>query len=130
MSPNRLTGFTIVVIEGHDDVRNALGGFLRQMGAHPVLAANRDEGLEAINHCLPDLILSDIQVDEIRDFQLLHQKRTPGSGKRGFVPVVVMTPLIYKGETMQIEKAGFSACLRKPFSPKLLMNTILRLTDC
>jgi len=128
MSPERLSPLTIVVLEPHDEARTALGAFLGRMGANPVLAATAGEGLDAINHCVPDLIMADIRMFELGDYQFLQKVRILTGEKKKFVPVVAMTPMIAKQQIARLHEIGFSGCLPKPFSPARLMETILKLT--
>jgi CheY-like chemotaxis protein len=129
MSPDCLSRLTIVVMETHDEARTSLGAFLSRMGANPVLAATADAGLEAINHCKPDLIMLDIRMFELSESQFLQKIRTLLGEKRKFVPVVAMTPMIGKHETERLHEIGLTACLPKPFSPARLRETILKLTS-
>ena len=128
MSPERLSRWTIVVLEPHDEARTSLGAFLGRMGANPVLAGTADEGLDAINHCVPDLIMADIRIFELGEYQFLQKIRILVAEKRRFVPVVAMTPMIGKHQIARLQETGFSACLPKPFSPPRLMETIQKLT--
>jgi CheY-like chemotaxis protein len=128
MSPDRLTSLTIVVIETHDDARYSLGAFLRRMGANPVLAACAREGLDAIIHCMPDLIIADIRMFEPGEYQFLQKIRMLAGEKRRFIPVVAMIPMIGKPEIEHLHEIGFSACLPKPFPPARLREMILQLT--
>ncbi|MBV8098783.1 MAG: response regulator [Verrucomicrobia bacterium] len=128
MSPERLSRLTIVLLEPHDEARTSLGAFLRRMGANPVLAATAGEGLDAINHCVPDLIIADIRMFELGEDQFLQKVRTLIAEKRKFIPVVAVTPMIGKQQIARLHEIGFSGCLPKPFSPGRLMETILKLT--
>jgi CheY-like chemotaxis protein len=129
MSPDCLTGLTIVVIEPHDEARWSLGAFLRRMGASPFLAATAGEGLDAITNCMPDLIMADIRMVEPGEYQFLQKIRILAGEKRRFVPVLAMIPMIGKREIERLHEIGFSACLPKPFSPARLRKTILKLTS-
>ena len=70
MSPSRINGLAIVVVEDHDDARRYLDLFLRQLGAKVIVAANSFEGLELIKHSPPDLVLSDIKMPGMDGFEL------------------------------------------------------------
>jgi len=129
MSPNRLSRLTIVVMETHDAARTSLGDFLSRMGSNPVLAATAGAGLEAIDHCKPDLIMVDLRMFELSESQFLQKIRILLGEKRKFVPVVAMTPMIGKHEIERLHEIGLNACLPKPFSPARLSEMILKLTS-
>ena len=78
MSPSRINGLAIVVVEDHDDARRYLDLFLRQLGAKVMVAANAFEGLELIKHSPPDLVLSDIKMPGMDGFELLDEIRALG----------------------------------------------------
>jgi chemosensory pili system protein ChpA (sensor histidine kinase/response regulator) len=127
MSPKYLFGRTILVIENHAKVRFSLGEFLSRQGANPILVADGTEGLRVVQESLPDLVVADLQgpkEDDLRLLNAIHRKSKNGMG----TPVIAMTPMISKQEVVEMQKAGFSTCLRKPFSPRRLLETISKLT--
>ena len=115
---------TIVVVEDHDDARRYIEIFLRQLGASVIGARNAIEGLEAIKTHRPTLVLSDIMMPAGDGFELLRQIRALESGGERVVPVVAMTALVSSADGQRILNAGFSAYLRKPFTPDKLLETI------
>jgi two-component system, chemotaxis family, chemotaxis protein CheY len=127
--PLYLLGRTILVIENHEKVRLSLGGFLSRQGAIPILAADRTEGLRAVRKCLPDLVVTDVQMPKEDDLRLLHTIQSLKSENDVDTPIIAMTPMISKEEVAQMQKAGFNTCLRKPFSPRRLLETISNLTN-
>jgi CheY-like chemotaxis protein len=129
MSRIYLFGRTILVIENHEKVRLSLGGLLSRQGATPILAADGTEGLRVVQKSLPDLVVADVRVPKEDDLRLLHTIQYLKSKNGMDTPVIAMTPMISKEEVVQMQKAGFSACLRKPFSPRRLLETISNLTS-
>jgi CheY-like chemotaxis protein len=114
---------TIVIVEDHSDTRVLLTDFLTQLGARVVQAGDAKEGLEAIDRCSPNVVLSDIWLPIRSGFELLRDIRNLASANR-HVPVVAMTAL---GGIVEQEKAiaaGFHGLLRKPFSPDQLLDLL------
>ena len=124
VSPNRLSNLTIVVVEDCDDARRYLGIFLGYLGANVVLARNAFEGLEAVKTSRPNLVLSDIKMPGRDGFELLRKIRALGMSAGGSVPIIAMSALVTHASARMLE-AGFQACLRKPFTPDKLVETIL-----
>ena len=122
MSDNRLSNFTIVVVEDHDDTRRSLGLFLGQLGATVVLARNAVEGVEAVKTSRPNLVLCDIKMPGRDGFDVLSEIRAIGPAAGGSVPVVAVSALVTHASARML---GFQACLAKPFTPDKLLETIL-----
>jgi CheY-like chemotaxis protein len=122
MSDNRLSNFTIVVVEDHDDTRRSLGLFLGQLGANVVLARNAVEGVEAVKTSRPNLVLCDIKMPGRDGFDVLSEIRAIGPAAGGSVPVVAVSALVTHASARML---GFQACLAKPFTPDKLLETIL-----
>ena len=122
MSPNRLSNFTIVVVDDHSDFRRYLGVFLGRLGANVAVAENAIEGLEAVKTYRPNLVLSDISMPGRDGVGLLIDIRALGPDAGGSVPVIAMTAFV---DRARILNAGFKAFLSKPFSPETLVETIL-----
>jgi CheY-like chemotaxis protein len=122
MSDNRLSNFTIVVVEDHDDTRRFLGNFLGQLGVNVVLARNAVEGVEAVKSSRPDLVLCDIKMPGRDGFDVLSEIRALGPAAGGSVPVIAMSALVTHASARML---GFQACLAKPFTPNKLVEAIL-----
>jgi CheY-like chemotaxis protein len=115
---------TILVVEDHDDARRYIEIFLRQLGANVIGARNAIEALEAVQTRRPNLVLSDIAMPGRDGFQLLCQIRALERVGERAVPIIAMSALVSPTEGHRILNAGFSAYLRKPFTPDKLLETI------
>jgi CheY-like chemotaxis protein len=124
MSRNRISHFTIVVVEDDDDTRRALAIFLGRLGANVVVASNAIEGIEAVKTSRPNLVLCDIKMPGRDGFEVLRNIRALGPAAGGSVPVIAMSALVTHGGTRMVD-SGFNASMPKPFTPDKLVETIL-----
>ena len=124
MPRESLADLTILVVEDHDDARRYIEIFLRQLGANVIGARNGVEGLEAIKIHRPTLVLSDIMMPGCDGFELLREIRALETGGERAVKVIAMTALVSPADRQRILNAGFTAYLRKPFTPDRLLETI------
>lgn len=113
----------ILIVEDHADIRRLIRMTL-EFESHEIHeAANADEGLLAVRHLHPDLLLLDIMMPGSMDGLDLCRlvKSDPALG----MPQVVL--LTARGQSQDIESgmnAGADAYLLKPFSPLKLIETI------
>jgi len=124
LSRNRISHFTIVVVEDDDDSRRALDIFFGRLGANVVGASNAIEGVEAVKTSRPNLVLCDIKMPGRDGFEVLGKIRALGPAAGGSVPVIAMSALVTHAGTRMLD-AGFNACLPKPFTSDKLVETIL-----
>jgi len=129
MSPQRLSGRTIIVVEDHDEARMAIGTFLDRLGATVVVAKDGLEGIEAVKSNHPHLVVTDLLMPGMDGFELLREIRALPPEAGGNTPVIAMTALDSRVERTRILNLGFRACLQKPFTAETLVETILCLLD-
>lgn len=124
MVPSRsLDHVTIVIVEDHPDTQTLLSDFLTRLGARVITAGDATTGLQEIQQCHPDVVLSDIGLPQKSGFELLKEIRRLDSEDRG-VPVIAMTALGGIVERQKATSAGFQQLLRKPFGPDELLGAI------
>jgi CheY-like chemotaxis protein len=128
MSPYRLSGRTIIVVEDHEDARMAMDILLNRLGATVVTAKDGFEGLEAVKNHHPSLVITDLQMPGMDGFELLREIRALGP-EGGNTPVIALTALDTRAERTRILNLGFQACLQKPFTVENLVEAMLSLLD-
>jgi CheY-like chemotaxis protein len=99
--------------------------FLGQLGAKVMVASNAFDDLELIKNSLPVLVLSDIKMPGMDEFELLDEIRALGTEAGGSVPIIAMSAFSSQTDRARIRYAYFRACLPKPFTPDKLVETIL-----
>ncbi|WET00981.1 ATP-binding protein [Flavobacterium sp. YJ01] len=117
---------TFIVVDDDINLLNLTCGVLRQE-QHQVLSfSNPAKALEAIQNTPFDFVITDIQMPGIDGFELLEKFREFPIYKNQ--PVIALT-----GRTdldMSVYKnAGFTTVVKKPYSPKILLETIQHILD-
>jgi len=129
MSPYRLSGRTIIVVEDHDDARLAMETLFDRMGATVVTAKDGVEGLEAVKKHHPNLVVTDLHMPRMDGFDLLREIRALPPDAGGNTPVIALTALDTRVERARILNLGFQACVQKPCTVENLVETMLSLLD-
>jgi len=114
---------TFVVLDDDINLLNLTSGVLRQEG-HNVLSFNSAfKVLEAIKSTSFDFVITDIQMPEMDGFAFLEKLKNSGNAAYKNQPVIALT-----GRTdldfSVYSKAGFTTVIKKPYSPKVLLETI------
>lgn len=114
---------TFVVIDDDINLLNLTSGVLRQE-KHTVLSFDRAaKALEAISATNFDFIITDIQMPEMDGFMFIEKLKNSNNTTFTNQPVIALT-----GRTdldfSVYTKAGFTTVIKKPYSPKVLLETI------
>ncbi|MFD1601247.1 ATP-binding protein [Flavobacterium artemisiae] len=119
---------TFIVVDDDINLLNLTSGVLKQEN-HQVLAfSNAVKALETIQNTAFDFVITDIQMPEIDGFMFLEQLKKSESIPYKNQPVIALTGRtdldisIYK-------EAGFTTVVQKPYSPKILLETIQHILD-
>lgn len=114
---------TFIVLDDDINLLNLTSGVLKQEG-HNVLSFNSaNKALEAIKSTSFDFVITDIQMPEMDGFAFLEKLKNTGNVTYKNQPVIALT-----GRTdldfSVYSKAGFTTVIQKPYSPKVLLETI------
>jgi CheY-like chemotaxis protein len=115
----------VLVVEDEPQLLQNISSILDLFGFTVLQATNGKHGLaEALQH-IPDIILSDVMMDEMNGFELLEQlKLNPITANIPFVFLSARADIIDKDKGMN---EGANAYLTKPFNSKELVSTINRI---
>ncbi|PXY40210.1 hybrid sensor histidine kinase/response regulator [Flavobacterium cheongpyeongense] len=119
---------TFIVLDDDTNLLSLTSTILKQHG-HEVYSFSRPaEALKSIQNTDFDFIITDIQMPEIDGFLFFEKIKTQSSTFYKNQPVIAIT-----GRTdldfSVYAKAGFSTVIKKPYSPKILLETIQRILD-
>ena len=115
-STGRLRGVRVLIVEDHDDTREALGASLTLSGALVLTAATAIEALPQLVMC--DVVVTDLAMSGRDGRWLLDQVRTSARP----VPVIAVTGY---DEDYDLSKARFARVLTKPVDSETLAAEIL-----
>jgi CheY-like chemotaxis protein/HPt (histidine-containing phosphotransfer) domain-containing protein/two-component sensor histidine kinase len=112
---------TFIVIDDDINLLNLTSGVLRQEN-HTVFSFNSaSKALEAIQNTQFDFVITDIQMPEMDGFMFLKNLRKNSIYKNQ--PVIALTGRTDLDSSFYSE-AGFTTVIQKPYSPKILLQTI------
>lgn len=120
--------FTFIVLDDDINLLNLTSTVLKQQG-HQVLSFTRAaEALETIHNTDFDFIITDIQMPEIDGFLFVKKLKSKTGSFYKNQPIIAIT-----GRTdldfSTYTNAGFSTVINKPYSPKVLLETIEKVLD-
>lgn len=116
-SPSR----SILVIEDHDDAREALCALLELEGHRVRAAATGPRGLEMAREYLPDLALIDIGLPEVDGYEVARRLRALG---QQCPYLIALTGYGQPEDLKRARDAGFDAHLLKPVDPDALASVL------
>ncbi|WP_264525524.1 ATP-binding protein [Flavobacterium sp. N502536] len=119
---------TFIVLDDDINLLNLTSGVLRQE-KHEVFSFNSAEkALEAIENTPFDFIITDIQMPEMDGFMFLEKLKNSGYSTFKNQPAIALTGRTDLDAAVYTE-AGFTTVIQKPYSPKILLETIHRILE-
>lgn len=113
---------TILIVEDDSRLRSGLGELLRQHGYEVADAASGAQALERLRAQRTDLILLDLRMPGMNGWQFRAEQRRDAA--LASIPVLVGTAdWNAEGEAATL---GAVACLKKPYNPRDLVETVRR----
>nr|WP_319512263.1 hybrid sensor histidine kinase/response regulator transcription factor [uncultured Draconibacterium sp.] len=107
----------ILIVEDNLELRDYLAGFL-SMEYKIYTASDGQEGLERCKEKNPDLVISDVMMDNMDGLQFC--KALKSDSEISHIPVILMTALASVENKLEGYKTGADDYITKPFEPELL----------
>ena len=123
----RLRGVHVLVVEDHGDTREMIASALRHHGARVTTAASAQAALLLLQQDQPDLLVSDLEMDEVDGFDFLRSVRALPAQRGGRIPAVAVTVHNDPADRIRALKAGFQLHMGKPVDPDQLANLLAAL---
>ena len=117
----RPTGRTILIIEDHDDAREALRALLELEGHQVEAAASGPRGVELAREQHPEIALVDIGLPEVDGYEVARRLRTLAPSRPY---LIALTGYGQPDDVKRARDAGFDAHLLKPVDPDALAKVL------
>lgn len=111
---------TILIIEDNETLREGIKQVVKRMNHRPITAANGRIGLELFASEEPDLILTDLKMDEIDGMEVLRSVQATDPE----MLVMIVTAFGSIERAVEAMKEGAFDFIPKPFPPDLLRTKI------
>lgn len=120
-----LTALDVLIVEDDADAAAALSAILVDYGARVRTARDCDEGLDAVQQAVPDLVISDIGLPGRDGNDLIREIRVREAVEvLPRVPAVALTAFTRQQDRRAAMESGFDAVCGKPLRLQELMDAI------
>jgi PAS domain S-box-containing protein len=123
----RLDGVRVLVVEDEADARHLLAAVLQKRGALVFMASSAAEALETLERERPDVLLSDIALQEQDGYELIRKVRSLSPERGGRIPAAALTGYGRLEDRMRALSAGFQLHAAKPVEPAELVAVVASL---
>lgn len=104
----------LLIIEDNDDLRSYLQGLFKET-FNIYAASNGREGISIAMETIPDLVVSDIMMDETSGLEVCRTLKQ--DEKSNHIPIILLTARSDQQTKMDGIQHGADACITKPFEP-------------
>ncbi|WP_281231633.1 hybrid sensor histidine kinase/response regulator [Flavobacterium gelatinilyticum] len=119
---------TFIVIDDDINLLNLTSGVLKQEGHEVLSFTSAVKALQSIQNTRFDFVITDIQMPEMDGFMFLKSLRDSEKSIFSNQPVIALTGRTDLDSSVYTD-AGFTTVVRKPYSPKMLLETIQHILD-
>ncbi|WP_289303211.1 response regulator [Methylophaga sp. UBA3996] len=123
-----MSELSLLVVDDSLTSRNHIMRIFSTMGIlHIDDAENGRKALDKINENHYDLIVTDLNMPEMDGHELVQYIRNDMGNDA--IPIMILTTENNEARLGQVEQAGVSAILNKPFEPHTIREMLFRLLD-
>lgn len=115
---------TILTVDDSRTMRQLLRSALSDAGFDVIQAEDGVHGLEVLEGCAPDVIITDVNMPRMDGLTFIERLRA--DGERRAIPVLVLTTENDAPKKARAKAAGATGWIVKPFDPKKLVDAINR----
>ncbi|WP_210270221.1 response regulator [Aureimonas sp. ME7] len=115
---------TILTVDDSRTMRQLLNGALSDAGFSVVQAEDGVHGLEVLEGCEPDVIVTDVNMPRMDGLTFIERLRAD-AGRRA-IPILVLTTENDAAKKARAKAAGATGWIVKPFDARKLVDAINR----
>ncbi|HUK35474.1 MAG TPA: ATP-binding protein, partial [Vicinamibacterales bacterium] len=127
-SPSRktssLAGFSVVLVEDHNDSRELFAQALKNAGAAVISFTATEEALRALESVRPSILVADIGLPGEDGYSLIRRVRAHSTPVVRNVPAIAVTAYATVPDRDEALALGYQRHLSKPIDPLQLIETI------
>ena len=127
-SPSRqtssLAGFSVVLVEDHNDSRELFMQALKNAGAAVISFVGSDEAFRALDSVRPSILVADIGLPGEDGYALIRRVRAHSTAAVRNVPAIAVTAYATVPDRNEALALGYQHHLSKPIDPQQLIETI------
>lgn len=124
---NVLNASVVLVVDDSEAVRLLVQKILENLGIRSVLlAASAKEGLVLSASHLPDLVITDYQMEQMNGAQFVGALRRSPTSAINKVPIIMLTGHSEREVLQEAVDVGVNDFVVKPIEPKKLCERVLR----
>ena len=112
----------VLLVEDDEDSRRIVRTTLTRAGYEMVEAVTGPDGVTAAHTHRPDVILMDIQLPGFDG--VAATRRMKADPALQHIPILAVTSYVMSDDASRALEAGCSGLVAKPFSPRVLLDTI------
>ena len=120
----QLAGMRVLLADDDDDLREVLGELLAAFGVVVIPARSGNEAFELFTRERPEIVISDIQMEDGSGIDLMRSIRALPPQQGGLTPAIAISGVAQLDETLD---AGFHCHFVKPAPVQALVDTLRRL---
>ncbi|MCQ8784076.1 response regulator [Mangrovibrevibacter kandeliae] len=115
---------TILTVDDSRTMREMLKRALHDAGFNVIQAEDGVHGIEVLQGCEPDVIITDVNMPRMDGLTFIEEIRKDGT-KRA-IPILVLTTESDAEKKARARRAGATGWIVKPFDPTKLVAAIMR----
>lgn len=119
-----LRGLRVLVVDNEVEARELIKRILAGCNAEVLTAATATEAMDLLQHERPDLMVSDLGMQEVDGDGLLDRVRALGPARGGDLPAIALTAFARSEERIKALSSGFLAYIAKPIEPGELIAKV------
>lgn len=119
-----LRGLRVLVVDDEPDARGLIKRLLEECEATVLVAGSAADALGIIDSDPPDVLVSDVGMQEMDGYEFLRRVRAGGNEKAARMPAVALTAFARSEDRTRALLAGFLVHVSKPVEPQELIATI------